>query len=290
MRLLVNDPALIASGALEFAPADLPANTSINLRMSDGLTTALLNRADISQAIRSMRATTVRLGVAKNELLPQLDVFFKSYVAGLEGDSRLLRALENQFAEGRPSFTVGLQFEIPVGNRAARARFDRRQLELTRAVHEFRLAVEQSLTETELAIREVWTTQKEMVGKYDAMMAAYDETKYLKDRWLTFPGKGASAILLLDDLLESQERLADKESDFVRAQVANSVALIKLRREMGTLLACGPTVLGGYPAAGSDADDGFVRSKIRDVSAAVSGHRPSFGSEKPIEQFARQRN
>ncbi len=107
---------------------------------------------------------------------------------------------------------------------------------MTRAASQFRSIVEQSLTETELAIREVHTTHREMVGKYEAMVAADNETKYLVARWQALPGLDDSATLLLEDLLDSQERLADEESAFVQAQVNYSVSFVRLRKAMGTLL------------------------------------------------------
>ena len=236
LRLLVNDPLLLQSTTLEFLPREQPTTIPVDVSMREALTTALLNRPDISQAIRSIRSTSVRLGVAQQEILPQLDMFVSAYVAGLEGDSRVFSAFGNQFADGRPGYTVGFAFDVPLGNRAARAQLERKQWEMTRATSLFRATVEQALTETEVAIREVHTTYKEMIGRYEAMVASDNETKFLMDRWRTLSGLDDSATLLLEDLLESQSRRADEEAAFVLAQVNYSVALVRLRQSMGTLL------------------------------------------------------
>jgi outer membrane protein TolC len=236
LRLLVNDPLLLQNAAGELVPRDAPSLAEVNVGMSDSLTTALSKRPDISQAIRAMRATSVRLGVARNEILPRLDLLVSTYVAGLEGDARVLSAWSSQFAEGRPGFSAGLHFEMPVGNRAARARYQRRNLEMTRAISEFQSTVESSLTEVEVAVREVQTSYREVVGKYQAMLAAANEMSYLDDRFRTLPGASDSATLLLEDLLDSQERLADEEGAFVDAQVEYSKSLVRLRKATGTLL------------------------------------------------------
>ncbi|MCA9266130.1 MAG: TolC family protein [Planctomycetales bacterium] len=241
LRLLVNDPALLQPGTGEFMPLDIPLAHPVDMSMRDGLAMALWNRPDISKAIRAIRATSVELGVARNEVLPKLDLLLSTYVAGLEGNSEVFSAYGNQFAEGRPGFSVGLLFEVPLGKRAGRARFERRQWELTRATEQLRLAVETALAETEQSIREVDTTYQEMVGRYEAMLAADDETKFLIDRWQTLPGIDDSATLLLEDLLDSQARLADEEAAFVQAQVNYSVSLVRVRKAMGTLLRCGTT-------------------------------------------------
>ena len=238
LRLLVNDPALKNISPGQLTPLDVPSRIEVPLSMSDSLTTALAHRPDISKAIRSMRSTTVRLGVARNEILPRLDFLVNTYVAGLEGKGQVFKAWGDQLSEGRPGFTVGLQFEVPLGNRAANARYNRRRWELYRAVNQFQATVENALTEVELAVREVSTAYREMIAKYQSMITAQEETEYLTDRFKTLPGANSTATALLVDLLESQERLADEETAFVDAQVKYSVSLIKLRRSMGTLLTC----------------------------------------------------
>ena len=135
-----------------------------------------------------------------------------TYVAGLDGDFDALNSWVNQFKDGRPGFNVGFEFEIPIGNRAAIARQERRQWEVNRAMHQFRAVVETGLTEVELAVREVQTAHKEMEGRYFAMTAAANETNFLADRWRTLPEIDDSVTLLLEDLLSSQERLADEEA------------------------------------------------------------------------------
>lgn len=126
--------------------------------LRESLQTALVNRPDISKAIRQMRASSVRLGVSRNELLPKLDFLVKAYVAGLEAQNEIPQSIGNQFSEGGPGYTVGLEFEVPLGNRAAKARVEQRQWELQRSINVFRATVETSLTEVEVASREVETS------------------------------------------------------------------------------------------------------------------------------------
>ena len=93
--------------------ADLP------VAMAESLYTALHHRPDISRSIREVRASATRLGVARNEVLPKLDLLASTYVAGLAGGTNTAQSFGNQFADGRPSYSVGLLFEMPFGNRAA---------------------------------------------------------------------------------------------------------------------------------------------------------------------------
>ncbi|MBL8815467.1 MAG: TolC family protein [Planctomyces sp.] len=236
LRLLVNDPAMLNSGPVELTPAESPSTFLVPVHLRESLQTALINRPDVSRAIRQMRASSVRLGVSKSELLPKLDFIVSSYVAGLEDHSKVPESIGNQFTDGRPGYTVGLEFEVPLGNRAARAKQEQRQWELKRSMNVFRATVESALTEVEVANREVETAYREMVGRYHAMVAAQNETSYLKDRFEVLPMAEESAMLLLEDLLDGYERLADEESTFVESQIAYALSIIELRRSTGVLL------------------------------------------------------
>lgn len=236
LRLLVNDPKFLDLSSSELVPIEAPHTEHVPLSLTGSLQQALQHRPDISQAVHDLRAAGVRLGVSQNELLPKLDLVLTTYVAGLQGDHDIAKAWVDQFSVARPGYTVGTLYEMPLGNRAAKARLDRRQWELTRSVYDFRTVVETGLTEVELAVRETETSYREMIAKFQSLVAAETESSYLEDRWKVLPGGDRGTTLLLEDLLDSQQRETDAEVEFVNAQVAYSVSLIRVRRAMGTLL------------------------------------------------------
>ncbi len=236
LRLLVNDPQFLDLSSVELLPIEAPRMDHVPLSLAGALQQALQYRPDISQAVHDLRGAGVRLGVSQKELLPKLDLVLTAYVAGLEGDHNILGAWGDQYSSGRPGYTIGTQFEMPLGNRAAQARQDRRQWELTKAVYDFRTIVETGLTDVELTVREAETSYREMVGKFQALIAAETEASYLEDRWKLLPGGDRSTTLLLEDMLDAQQRLADTEGEFVNAEVSYSIALIRVRRAMGTLM------------------------------------------------------
>lgn len=234
LRLLVGNPQMTSGTPLELLPVEPPVVSSIPIYAAEAARTAMAHRPDIRQAVKKVRSTGVKVGITENELLPRLDVVFNGYLSGLEGDSQFAKSWGNQFADGRPSFAAGLIFEVPLGNRAAKARHHRRQLEMVQSTHELEAAVETALTEVEMAVRELETSYREMVNRYQSMQATGDEMDYLRDRWNLLPG-GSSTTQLLEDLLDAQERLADDEASFVTAQVNYVMATAALRRAMGTL-------------------------------------------------------
>lgn len=235
LRLLVNAPELIDMGHIELIPDEVPLSMHIPVSMNESLLTAIAHRPDVKRAIKGMRAASVQLGIAKKDILPKLDLVLSSYVFGLRGSSDLGRAYRQQFTEGGPGYSVGLFFEIPLGNRAAKARHERKQLQARKALLEFQATVESGMTDVELVVREAETSYQEMLGKFQAMLASQTETAYLENRWRMLPGD-RSATQLLEALLDAQERETDEEEEFVGAQVNYTLALANLKRAMGTLL------------------------------------------------------
>ena len=235
IRLLVNDQEIINAAGMELVPVDTPNLEHLGINLGDAISTALSNRPDISRSIREIKSTSVQLGISRNDLLPKLDLLVGSYVAGLDDQFDIAGAWKNQFSSGRPGFNVGFEFETQIGNRAAQARQSRREWEANRAIHQFRAVVESGLTEVELAVREVQTAHQEMLGRYHAMIAAQKESSFLTDRWETLPDENDSVILLLENLLDSQERLVDEEAAFSKAQFDYSVAVVKLKQATGIL-------------------------------------------------------
>ena len=236
LRRLVNAPDLIQDLGRELIPADQPNSTHEPLSMGGSVTIALQNRPDIARSLRDIRAASVRQGVAKQNLLPRLDLLLGAYVAGLDGDYDVADSWRQQFTEGEPGYSIGLNFELPIGNRAAQARARRSQLQVYRAIQEFRSTVENGITEVELAVRENETSRRELLSRYQSMVSADTEATYLYDRWRMLPGDDRSTSTLLEDLLDSQDRVSDEEFDFVTAQVNYMLASVNLKRVTGTLL------------------------------------------------------
>ena len=118
-------------------------------------------------------------------------------------------------------------------------------------------------SEVEIAVRQVTTSYREMLSKYQSMQADQAAIEYLTDRWRLLPGDQQVAGVVLEDLLDSQDRLADAELGFATALVGYNVALIARERAIGTLLSyeditqvevrrdCLPTLLFNKRGAGA---------------------------------------
>lgn len=236
LRALVNAPGLGIVDEFELTPMDFPATYAIPLELHETLQAAFRNRPEIREALKQVRAGAVRLNVSQNELLPILDLTLDSYVNGLRGDSNIGGAWVDQFGDGAPSYTAGLRFEMPLGNRAARARFQRRAIELRQLEHQFRNTLQVLQLDVEITVRETHTAFREIEAKRQALRAAESEVDFLTQRWELMPGEDRSTSLLLEDLLAAQERLAQQEFEFLNAQIQYNISIVNLKKATGTLL------------------------------------------------------
>ena len=229
-------PELCGTRGVELVPFEHPAQTFVPIDLKRTRGNAIEHRPEMNEALKELRAAAVELDVARKDLLPILDFVMETYVVGLEGRGDIGKALGNQFSVGEPGYSVGLEFEVPLGRRGPRANYRRRQLELRHLTSLLDETVISILTEVEIAVGEVHTTYREIHGKYQAMIAAEEDVNYLQERWQGLPGEDRSASFLLEDLFDAQERLAIEQAAFTRARVGYTMALVELKRATGMLL------------------------------------------------------
>ncbi len=236
LRALTNSPKLLSRPRAELIPMDYPAMVAVEVSLPDAMVTALQHRPEIDAASQEIKAAGVRLDMSRNELRPALDLVLETYVAGLDQDHDIGQAIGDQFTVGEPSYTAGLVFEVPLQRRAAKARLQRRRLQLRQITQQFEETVQTLLMEVEIAVREVTTTHREMLGKFLAMEAAVAEVDYLTQRWQLLAGDDRSVSFLLEDLLDAQDRLAIEEYGFAVAQRDYTISQVVLKRATGILL------------------------------------------------------
>ncbi len=236
----MNDPQLYVPDHVELVPTQYPHLQYPGIGVRDSLITALYNRPEVNQSLQQIKAASLREQVAQKDLLPVLDAVLSLYTMGLEGESRMGRAFVDQFSVGEPGYTAGLQFEVPLGNRLAKARLLKRQLECQQYSLQLRQTVAALVEEVEVAVRDVDASFHETQAQYLAMQAAGTEIGYLEARWRLLPSEEQVAGIVLEDLLAAQERYGNAEFNFATAQVGYNISLANLNRATGILLKCLP--------------------------------------------------
>ena len=235
LKALINDPGLAREG-LEFIPLDIPTQDYFPLNLDDVRNEAVSQRPEVQQNIKQVQAAGIRLNMSKNELLPQLNAVFDVYAEGLQGRYNIPRSLGDQFTRGRPSVNTGLLYDIPIGNRQARGRYSRREIELRQMQNQLATTIATLALEAEVAVREVETSYAEMQLKNQSMDAAVARVISLKSRWELLPGEDQAGSLYLQNLLDAQAKATAAESEFARSKLTYSLALMNLKKATGSLL------------------------------------------------------
>jgi outer membrane protein TolC len=142
-------------------------------------------------------------------------------------------ALSDQSEFDFIDYAVGLQLEIPIGNRAARAIWRRAQLQRSQAIDQYRALIDQVSVDVKVAVREVETTWDEMIGSTRARFAAADALLAIEER------EKANEPLtpeFVNRKLDLQAQLAQAQSREAEATSNYMVAISGLERAKGTLL------------------------------------------------------
>ncbi len=246
LKQKMNDPDMPVAGSLLILPSDEPLETHIAFDEADQINTAMENRFELAeQQFRTDNAATAAI-VAKNNLLPQLNFVGSVGTTGL-GES-FGNAVTNDF-DSHLEYSMGVQLEIPIGNRAARAIWKRAQLQRLQAITQYRSNIDQVALDVRTAVREVNTTYEEMVGQRSSRFAAADALAAVEER-----EKANEALTpeFVNRKLDLQQSLADAQVREVQAITAYQVALSKLEQGKGTLLRYDNVTMAEAPLPSGD--------------------------------------
>ena len=236
IRALVNDPALLNDKGVEMVTRQLPVNALHTIPYDTVLQTTLNNRPEVAQSVRQIQSAVLRLDQSQNELRPNLDLFLKTYVKGLEGDYEYGQSYSNQFEEGGPGFVGGLRFEYPLSNNSAEARNLRKKIEVRQLVRQLDTTVENVLLEAEVSYRELIKNYRSMVQSYQIMRADEQEVKELivSVDYLLAQNEPYGDILYR--LLDANERLTESEELYAKNELTYNYSTYNLHRAMGILV------------------------------------------------------
>lgn len=241
IRRLVSDPSWLAKQSVEMIPAETPNTQIASIELKNVVYEAIQNRPEIRAAVQKAKLATLQTNILTNELLPELTLLFSSYVSALEGNTGIEQAWQNQFSAD-PGVSIGFEFELPYKNRAARSRHTRSKIQLSKVHHEIQQTTQNVIAESQVAYRRVISAAETLEAATLAVSAAKADLNQNHQRWQNFAliegdiTEGQTPTLILDQLLDSQQRLADAEFTYSQAIKELKVAEVGLRRATGTLL------------------------------------------------------
>lgn len=242
IRRRIADRNWQASQTIELLPLEVPFVQPMGIELEQVVHTAIRHRPEIAESLKRIRVAGIQRDVSINELLPDLSLLLGTYVSGLRGDTGILNAFQDQFGQVKPGYSVGLEFEMPYRNRAARSRLSQRSLQFQRMQNELEIAIQNVIAEAQVANRRVHSANETLIAAQTAVEASRADLLQNEMRWESFAlvegdfSEGQTPTTLLDQLLDSQDRLAQAENIYSQAEQELKVSQVALQRSMGTLL------------------------------------------------------
>jgi len=209
-------------------PTTEPPQTVPPLDPDKAADTALAKRPDYQQAKLAIQNQQILIDVHRNELRPRLDL---TAGYGNTGLGTYWNRTDHELGTADYyAWTLGITFEYPLGNRAARSRYRRARLGHDQAKIHLRALERQIQLEVRNAVRAV-ATGVERIRAADASVGADQER--LRAEQIRYEEANLGT---LQDVLDAEKELAEARIRRLRALIDLNRALVDAERLQGTLL------------------------------------------------------
>lgn len=249
LKMMLNLPPGAALWEKSVFPVDKPRLMDVDLSFLRSVQVALEKRVEVITNELNLKGGYVARKVAKNATLPALNLQASYSLQGLSGNQRMgdilgfggFQNMPQRFQGGYnqsldilgsadfPEWVVGLQFEYPIGNRAAKADLAQADLRIKQSVAQQAQIQQQVATELREIIRRV-ESSKDQVDAATVSVALSERRLAEEERKLHY---GLSTSF---DVLQMQERLITQKSQLSQAQNQYMRALVDLDKAKGILL------------------------------------------------------
>ncbi len=215
-------------------PAVLPPKSAIK-PFEEALTAALRIRPELSAAQRRITVDDLNARIARNLLLPRVDLTAQGAASGLAGNqppasnTGLGSALGQTFGFTYPGYGAGLQVTLPLHSKTAQAQLADALVNRTRDVYTER-QVQQQITQD---VRQAINSLELANASIDAAVRARDlAQKNVEAEQQKYELGSITAF----EVLDSQTRLSSAESALLNAYVGYQEAYINYQRATAVLL------------------------------------------------------
>lgn len=212
----------------EIIPTDLPRLDLLTLDRLGEVQVALDNRTEIKEQELRVATTKITVGRAKSDERPRFDLTFRTTIDGLSGtaDRSFDELSRNKFHE----YFVGIEFEVPFGNRGPKAAHYRARLQHDQAVAALKQAIEDVILDASIAVRLVGTAYDALGPSFESAVSREREVESIIAR------AERKDLNTLNSELAAHRGLANARRSMLSAMVEYNVAIIDLERAKGTLL------------------------------------------------------
>lgn len=244
LKILINDNDLSISGETLILPSNSPVDAPVNFSVVDAVTAALRNRPEMQSALLAINDATIRQRVADNQRLPELNLNATIRYNGIGND--FAQTYETIGDGSFIDYLIGLQFEIPLGNRLAEAQARRFSLERSGSVVAYQITARDVVIEVKEALRDLHSAFALIGATQSARWAAARSLETIQAE------EDAGARLTPEFInlkLDRQERLAGAELSEMQSLVGYNNAVAIFYRSIGTLLERNRITFADLPVA-----------------------------------------
>ena len=228
-------------------PLDRPSFVQKEVSLGEALRMALEKSPDLKMKKKTLETNELDLKVAKNQLLPGLDLEFSYWSPGLSGTEIIFDplnpfgppigtevhppsdALKDAFGLKYNNWTVGLTLSLPLSSFTTKADYARAQMEIEKSQLELVNLEKQVFLEVRNAVRDVETNFKRV--------QAYRVSRELAQKRLEAEVKKLDVGLTTNYfVLQYQDELARERSLELNSMVSYVLSLAQLEKHLGTSL------------------------------------------------------
>ncbi len=244
---------------IKILPLDEPSFEPRTISLDEALGMALAKRPDLEVSRATIDARRINFNVAKNQLLPSLDLNLSYWSPGISGD-RLIYLNDDPFTgivvgteEGSRSdafrdamkflyenWSIGLTLSLPLGDIISKANFAQARLELEQSEARLKNQEQQIYLEVSDAVRTLETDAK----RVDAYRIARELAEQRLEAEMKKLNVGLSTNYFV---LQYQEQLANTRSLEIRALVDYNISEGRIDRVTGASLDMQNVTLAGNP-------------------------------------------
>jgi outer membrane protein TolC len=227
LKLIINIPDGERIWARSILPADTPPFEVVQVEAEASIQEALEKRPEYAQLKLTLQNNDINLRVARNQLLPSLQL---QGSLGLNGLKDSFGSTYSQLTSGEfTSWSAGLVLEYPLGNRAARSAFV-----------QARLGYDQSTTALLNLKRQIVSQVREAVRRIEADIRRVEATRAaraLAEEQLRVERKRLEAgVTTTFNVLSFQRDLAAAQASEIEAITTYNQDLANLELVKGTVL------------------------------------------------------
>ncbi|QDU41354.1 Outer membrane efflux protein [Maioricimonas rarisocia] len=273
-------------------PADEPVTAEVVPDWYVNLIEALTNRVELRKQKWNIKSLELQLYAAESLTRPRLDLIANYQVNGF-GDDLLSQEDQDQAgtAQGLNSFyetitqgdqtgwNLGVQMNLPIGFRSAKAQVRNYELRLAKARKVLEVQEQEIGHELAAAFQELTRAYAALESNYHRNIAANENVEVLERRY-------EGGLDDVDTVLRAYERRAQAEVAYFQSLIDYNKALIDLEFRKGTLLAHNNVHLmeGGWtPEAYDEAwERARARSHAFDAGAVLDTLPPEFATDGPF--------